>query len=465
MNKQFKTAFFIFRRDLRVQDNTGLIYALETAEKVICAFIFTDEQITNNPYRSNFCLQFMLDSVEDLEEQLGKHQGRLFYFFNKPEKVVEQAIHKLGVDLVVVNRDYTPYSLRRDLLIEKVCDDKKVSFKSFDDVLLYSPEQLLKKDGKPYTIFTPFYRNAAKFDVSQSRPNRHTNYFTKPINFAKKSSLFKEILPHRQRAQRGGRQEALKIIKDLSRFSAYELERNYPSQDATTHLSAHLKFTTVSAREVYHATQKTLGSHHPLARSLYWRDFFSSIALHFPYVFKGAFHAKFNHLAWEKNPTHFKHWCEGTTGFPIVDAGMRELNATGFMHNRARMIVGSFLVKDLHINWQMGEKYFAQHLIDYDPAINNGNWQWVASTGCDAQPYFRIFNPWSQQIKFDPECDYIKTWIPELREESAKTIHTWYKQVTSSNYPLPIVNHEREAKKALGRYKNVGLRIIDSGSK
>lgn len=450
----FKTALFIFRRDLRIQDNTALLYALENAEKVICAFIFTDEQITHNLYRSNFCLQFMLESLEDLQEQLEDKGGKLFYFFNQPEKIVERAIQKLGVDLVVVNRDYTPYSIQRDLLIQKVCEHKKICFKSFDDVLLHPPEDLLKKDGKPYTIFTPFHRNAVQFDVQKPRVNHHTNYFVKPIDFADQASIFNKILRLRHKAQPGGRKEALKIIKHLSRFSAYEVERNYPSHDATTHLSAHLKFTTVSAREVYHAIEKTLGSHHPLARSLYWRDFFSGIALHFPYVFKGAFHAKFNRLSWQNKPSYFKRWCEGTTGFPIVDAGMRQLQATGFMHNRVRMIAGSFLVKDLHINWQMGEKYFAQHLIDYDPALNNGNWQWVASTGCDAQPYFRIFNPWSQQIKFDPECEYIKTWIPELRDYSIKTIHNWHKEKNSANYPLPMVHHEHEAKVALSLYKS-----------
>jgi deoxyribodipyrimidine photo-lyase len=451
--KKFEKAVFIFRRDLRVEDNTGLIYALENAEEVICIFVFTPEQIDNNPYRSDFCLQFMLESLEDLEAQIEKKGGKLFYFFDKPENLVVKCIKKLGVNLVVVNRDYTPYSIHRDTLIENVCKKSSVTFKSFDDLLLYSPEDLVKKDGKPYTIFTPFYNNAKKLDVNPPRSNCHRNYYNKHIDFSKDASLFNQILPHRHEEKKGGRQQALIILKKLGSFSHYESERDFPSKDATTHLSPHLKFTTVSAREVYWAIAKTFGSDSPLARSLYWRDFFSSIAFYFPRVFKGAFHLKFNQLHWDNNEVNFKRWCEGKTGFPIVDAGMRQLNKTGYMHNRVRMIVASFLVKDLHVSWQMGEKYFAQHLVDYDPAVNNGNWQWSASTGCDAQPYFRIFNPWLQQAKFDPDCTYIKKWIPELGDEKPNTIHHWYKQASHPKYPLPLVEHTLESKKSLADYK------------
>jgi deoxyribodipyrimidine photo-lyase len=448
-----KKALFIFRRDLRIEDNAGLLYALKHAKEVICAFIFTPEQIEKNPYRSDFCLQFMIESLEDLEDQLQTKGGKLFYFFDTPETLVEKCVKTLGVDLVVLNRDYTPYSIRRDKLIETVCRDMGAQFKSFDDVLLYAPEKLLKHTGDPYTVFTPFYKNAQKFPVPSPQSNTHTNYCKTPIDFSKDSSLFSQIVPNRKPAQKGGRKEALKILQQMTLFSNYQFERDYPTKDATTHLSPHLKFTTISPREVFHTIENSLGLENGLARSLYWRDFFSSIALYFPHVFQGSFHRKFDQLEWENNPVHFRHWCDGTTGFPIVDAGMRQLNQTGYMHNRVRMIVASFLVKDLHIDWKLGEKYFAQHLIDYDPAVNNGNWQWSASTGCDAQPYFRIFNPWLQQSKFDPDCQYIQQWIPELRYEDQKTIHHWYEQKKHVGYPMPIVDHAVEGKKALAYYK------------
>ena len=453
MSKIFKKALFIFRRDLRLEDNTGLLYALEQAMEVVCAFIFTPEQITHNTYRSDFCLQFMVESLRDLEEQILKKKGHLLYLFNTPEKAVLDCIKHLKIDLVVVNQDYTPYSIDRDKKIEKVCHEAAVSFKSFDDLLLASPNQLRKPTSDPYTLFTPFYRNAKQHQVNLPQHNKHTNYARPtlellPKTFSQKILHLEGIAP-----QKGGRTEALKILKRLSCLAHYEQDKDYPSKNSTTHLSPHLKFTTISSREVYHAIQKEFGEDSSLIRSLYWRDFFTSIGFYFPHVFKGAFYKKFDQLTWRDDATRFKLWCEGKTGFPMVDAGMRALNQTGYMNNRVRMLTASFLVKDLHIHWQKGERYFATHLIDYDPAINNGNWQWVASTGCDAQPYFRIFNPWSQQKTFDPDCAYIKTWIPELQKESSKTIHSWYAQTTPSEYPLPCVEHKIEAKQALEYYK------------
>lgn len=320
MQKSYEKGLFVFRRDLRIQDNTGLLYALKNAKEVICAFIFTNEQINENPYRSDFCLQFMLESLHDLEEDLDKTGGKLFYFFDAPEKIVKQCIEKLKIDLVVVNRDYTPYSIQRDQKIETTCVNSGVSFKSFDDLLLHPPEQLLKKEGQPYTVFTPFYKNALKLEVDLPQTNNDKNFSKINIEFAKTSSLFKDILPNPHPSQKGGRKNGLKILEKVSNFSHYELERDYPFHDSTTHLSPHLKFTTVSIREVYHAIKNTFGAHSALARSLYWRDFFSTIAFHFPYVFEGAFHKKFNDLQWENDPVKFKHWCDGTTGFPIVDA-------------------------------------------------------------------------------------------------------------------------------------------------
>lgn len=460
MEKRYKRALFIFRRDLRLEDNTGLIFALKNAENVLPCFIFTPEQIKNNGYRSDHCLQFMLESLEDLQNSLYTAGGKLYLFFGSPDAVVEQLIRSLQIDLVAVNRDYTPYSIQRDEKISAVCRTFSVHFQSCDDALLHPPEDTLKSDGKPYTIFTPFYRNASKQHVPLPVKNFYRNYFSASIVTAKTEDIFEEILPHRFLPPAGGRSIALKILSALENFSQYEGMRDFPAKDATTHLSAHLKFTTCSVREIYWTIRNSFGQASELIRSLYWRDFFSSIAYYFPRVFTGAFHSKFDTLVWGNDPQRFMAWCQGKTGFPLVDAGMRQLNNTGFMHNRVRMIVASFLVKDVHIDWRWGEKYFAQKLVDYDPAVNNGNWQWVASTGCDAQPYFRIFNPWAQAKKFDGDCLYIKHWLPEVAALPPKVLHEWYLEKHQKAYPgayyPPIIEHNSQAKIALENYKGIG---------
>lgn len=453
-----KKTLFIFRRDFRLEDNTGLIFALKNSEWVLPAFIFTPEQIENNSYRSDHCLQFMIESLEDLEKQLKKKKGRLYLFYGEPEKIVEKCIQNLKIDAVVVNADYTPYSRKRDEKIKAVCKKLGAEFHSFEDLLLHPIGETLKSDGKPYTVFTPYYRNASRLKVAQPITNRYTNYYSGAVAFSQKN-LYKKILPAPLLKPSGGREKALKILKTLARYTHYKSKRDFPAVEGTTHLSPHLKFTTCSPREIYWALSKKLGRSSELIRSLYWRDFFTSIGFYFPSIYHTSFREKFSQLPWSYDKKRFKAWCEGNTGVPIVDAGMREMNKTGFMHNRVRMIAASFLIKDLHIDWRWGEKYFAQTLIDYDPAVNNGNWQWVASTGCDAQPYFRIFNPWSQSLKFDPKCVYIKTWIPELSSLPPKAIHEWYlekyREEYSPLYPAPIVDHPKEAKKTLTSYRKL----------
>lgn len=445
-----KKCLFIFRRDLRLEDNKGLLHAFKQAEKVLPCFIFTPEQIERNPYRSDHCLQLMIESLEDLEEQLKQKGGRLFLFFDHPETVVEKCIEHHGIDRVVVNRDYTPYSQTRDRKIAAVCKKHKIPFEIIDDALLHPPEKTLKADGKPYSIFTPYFRNASRLKVDPPQKNSYDRYATHPILFAETSSLYKKILPKRNPhpAMEGGRAAALKILRKIDSFKNYGKVRDFPAESGTTHLSAYLKFTVISPREAYYKIGEALGFSHDLIRSLFWRDFFSHVAFFYPHVFEGAFHPKYDKIKWSYDKKDFHRWCEGKTGFPIVDAGMREMNETGFMHNRVRMIAASFLTKDLHIDWRWGEKYFAQQLIDYDPAVNNGNWQWSASTGCDAQPYFRIFNPWSQQEKFDPDCEYIKKWLPELKPFSPEEIH-------KGKAALPMLDHSEEAKAALKAYRAV----------
>jgi deoxyribodipyrimidine photo-lyase len=255
--------------------------------------------------------------------------------------------------------------------------------------------------------------------------------------------------------RKGGRKEALKILNKISKLKNYGEDRDIPAKQGTSGLSAHHKFGTVSVRETFWAAREQFELTHPFISQLYWRDFFHHIAFHFPKVFGHAFQEKFEDVEWDEDEERFAAWCEGRTGFPIVDAAMRELNTTGYMHNRCRMIVASFLVKDLLLDWRKGERYFATQLVDYDPCVNNGSWQWAASTGCDAQPYFRIFNPWRQQIRFDPDAEYIKKWVPELKDVDPKTIHRLNEQrpLILQGYPRPIVNHRTMAEEAKSRYK------------
>lgn len=453
-----RRSLFIFRRDLRLHDNTALNAALRMSDEVILAFIFTKEQLEHNPYKGNSALQFMIESLEDLNIELGKTGAKLYFFYDKPDNIVEKCIKELNIQAVFLNADYTPYSIQRDKKIESVCHKHQIDFFSYDDLMLHPIEKVLKKDGNPYTIFTPYFKNASCQRVAKPIYSKDLNYYKGKISFCQTESVLEEILPKRRKQALGGRQECLKLLKHITQYSKYKEERDFPALNKTTHLSAHLKFNTCSIREIYFTIAEKLGPSSELLRALHWRDFFTLIALNFPHVFKGAFKEKYNQISWNTDQEKFKLWCKGLTGFPIVDAGMRELNETGFMHNRVRMIVASFLTKDLHINWQWGEKYFAQHLIDYDPAVNNGNWQWSSSTGCDAQPYFRIFNPWSQSKKFDPDCEYIKTWVPELQGLQPSVIHNLFEDKYAhycKNYPRPMLDHSIEAPKALEMFKQV----------
>ncbi len=459
----FEKSLFIFRRDLRLDDNIGLVRSLQESKKVIPVFIFDPNQITSkNKFKSNNALQFMFDSLQDLERQLQKINAKLYVFYGKPEQIINNLIAKEKIGAVFVNEDYTPYSKARDCKIKKICNKLNVSFKSYTDLILNAPNQILKKDLTPYTIFTPFFKKSIQNTVPKPINLSTTNFYRNEIKQATQLAavikkfmlLSNKVATKNKIALTGGRNNALKILQNIKNFKNYKIEHDIPDLSATTKLSAHNKFGTVSIREVYHKTAALLGKDHPLIRQLYWRDFFTHIAYNFPHIFGHEFNQKYKNIKWDYDKEKFQSWCNGKTGFPIVDAGMRELNATGFMQNRVRMITASFLIKDLHIDWRLGEKYFATKLVDYDPSVNNGNWQWVASTGCDAQPYFRIFNPWIQQKKFDPECNYIKKWIPELKKADPKDIHALFKpNKFIKNYPRPIVDHGIESKDAISRFR------------
>lgn len=458
----YKKSLFIFRRDLRLDDNNGLRAALEQSDLVIPCFIFDPRQVSEkNAYRSTNGIQFMIESLENLDAQLHTKKGKLYLFYGEAEKIIAELIAKEKIDAVFLNQDYTPFSIKRDDAINKVCHHHNVAFHASHDALINPPKTIMTGSGTPYAVFTAFWKKSRIVPVEHPIKIKHTNFYAKSINtsFAHKE-LEKKILPTRNKliALHGGRNEALKILNKISNFMHYPSTHDIPSTP-TSHLSAHLKFGTISVREAYSAIAKELGVGHPLIRQLYWRDFFTYVAYHSPFVFGHAYHEKYDKLEWNYSKKAFHAWCEGKTGFPIVDAGMRQLNATGFMHNRVRMVVASFLTKDLHIDWLWGEKYFATQLVDYDPAVNNGNWQWSASTGCDAQPYFRIFNPWMQQKKFDPACIYIKTWVPELAHLSNKIIHSLNKPNSPAikDYPRPMCDHAIESRLAKQLYKRAAL--------
>lgn len=442
------TCIYLFTRDLRIEDNYALDYACTHYKHIIPMFCYdpvqTDEK---NSYRSCNAICFMIASVNELDESLG---GKLNIFKCSTLKAI-QSIKQYDQMDIIVSKDYTPFSNKRTNLLQSLgntvieVENHKICSK---DVLTGS--------HTTYTVFSPYYRKAAQLPV----PN-----LLEPKKFKLKLIYLKQkdSLPHtcNEHVIEGGRSNALQILKKLECCTSYGNSRDIPKV-YTSRLSAHHKFGTVSIRETYWAIQKNLKGKHKemMTRQLYWRDFYYNIADRFPHVFKGSYQRKYNALKWENNRTYFKCWESGRTGFPIVDAGMRQLVKEGWMHNRLRMIVSSFLTKDLLISWKKGERFFAQHLVDYDPCQNNGGWQWAAGTGTDAQPYFRIFNPWSQSKKFDPDGDYIKKYVPELKDVNPKDLHSPIKlqkaiQALEIKYSSPIVDHALQRHKALEMYKSI----------
>ncbi len=425
-------SIFIFRRDLRLDDNLGLIEAMEASKHVIPVFII-DPQLLGKWREAEKRLTFLTMALRKLDEALRAHGSRLAVFEGKPVDVVSNLIDSHALDGVFINRDYTPVAIRRDADLRNLCQTKKVDFFTYTDQLLNEPEYVAKADGTPYTIFTPYYNKARQLRVLEPVELDQSNleYFDHgtspgPINLTGHSSDLEQLTSLDV-------EDKLDRISDLS---DYDASRDMPGIEGTARLSALMRFGLVSVRQVYQTVSRAHSHTHGLIKQLYWRDFYFQIGYHFPHVYRSPFREKYRNIPWRDEEATFEKWQQGKTGFPIVDAGMRELQATGYMHNRVRMITASFLTKNLHIDWRKGEAHFGRHLIDHDPAVNNGNWQWGASTGCDAQPYFRVFNPWRQQKRFDKECRYIKRWIPELAKHSAKEIHALE---TREDYYLPKI--------------------------
>ena len=454
-------SLFIFRRDLRIQDNTAFNAAISNSESITSVFILDPRQVHSHEYRSQPGLHFMFESLIELNAELQKKGGKLYLFYGEAELVIQNLLDSNNFKAVYFNRDYTPFSRMRDEKIYNLCKDKKIELKTFHDALLTSPKDGLKEDKTPYTVFTPFFKkNSQKIPEKRKTVDSSSKFSNLILDYEKDFSFLLELsqnIPKLEKvALKGGRVEGLKLLNNIKNIQNYNSERDIPSLIGTSRLSAHHKFGTVSIRESYWTAKENLQPDNRFITELYWRDFMTQIGFFFPHVFEGAFKKQYNNIEWENDLEKFNAWCAGRTGYPIVDAGMRELNETGLMHNRTRMITASFLVKDLHIDWRWGEKYFAKKLIDYDPAVNNGSWQWAASTGCDAQPYFIIFNPWLQQIKFDPECIYIKKWIPELIDFPNKIINDGEKTGFVAGYIKPVVEHSHAKKIAVELFSSCG---------
>lgn len=407
------------------------------------AFIF-DDDILERFHGHEHRTRFLRASLEDLRRQVNEAGGSLRFFRGKPAVVIGELLREANIDGVFVNRDYTPAARRRDREIEQTCERAGVSFNVAADYLLNEPEAVLKADGDPYIVFTPYHKSALRHAVPKPDP------FV-PRNLIKVTAGMPDAMPGRP-VDSAGRAGALEILRNIAALADCERTRDYPALGATSRLSSHLRFGTCSVREAWHAVSESLGENHPLIRQLHWRDFFTQVAFHHPHVFGHAFRRRYDAIEWRDDSEKFDKWCAGETGFPIVDAGMRELVSTGYMHNRTRMITASFLVKNLQIDWRRGEQFFARYLVDYDPSVNNGNWQWVASTGCDAQPYFRIFNPWRQQAKFDPDAAYIKRWVPALSTWTARHIHALERD--PAGYVPQIADLKASAAAVRNRFKS-----------
>jgi deoxyribodipyrimidine photo-lyase len=477
---------FIFRRDLRVHDNQGLLELFEriktSNDTILPIFIFNKQQIdsTVNKYYSKNCVEFMVQSLHSLNEQLN---GKLHCFetVDNDTKVLDSLHKKLKKDIkgVAFNKDMTPFAIHRDETIKSWCDRNKVECLTKEDYTLLPINTFTTSTGTWFSVFTPYYRKFLAHSGSIppvktiDTSKLHSCLYSQPmVGTLKISSIDKYYnnSPNSDLFVKGGREQSLKIIAKIKSgyFKTYDKERDLPAHDGTTRLSAYLKFGCVSIREVYEAVKQTYGIDHGLIRELIWRDFYANITFNRPRVLEGqvnkdnlnlAFKEKYDAIKWSNNKEWFECWCKGETGVPLVDAAIRQMLTTGWMHNRCRMVVASYLCKDMLMDWREGERFFAQCLVDYDPSSNNGGWQFCSSTGVDAQPYFRIFNPYTQSKRFDPDCEYIRKWVPELKDVPIAHIHAWnekhhsHTQSKHTSYPAPMLDHSVQIKKALTMYK------------
>lgn len=458
-SSKYENGLFIFRRDFRIIDNNGLNLANSICNKIYPIFIFTPEQVTGaNKYKSDNSVQFMIESLQDLSSQISKMGGKLMCFYGNNNTIVSYLIKQLDIQVVCFNADYSPYAIQRELGIIQVCDKMGINIEYAHDYYLHPPDSIVNGQGEPYQKFTPFYNVASKKKVDAPASLRKIHFTSSAKQLTNKISLEdafnkfvgKEnpnILVH------GGRNEAIKQIRIAAKNIAHYLKTRDELSKPTSQLSAFIKFGCLSIREIY----KIFRSKHDFIRQLFWRDFYAGILYSFPHVLGHALKTNYNKIRWHHNENWFKKWCKGETGIPIVDASQRQLLQSGWTHNRGRMISSSILTKILLIDWREGERFYAQHLVDYDVANNNGGWQFSSGTGADAQPYFRYFNPYMQSNEHDPKCEYIKTWVPELKDVPNKDIHNWentWMNYKDTGYPKPIVNYKEQKEKSMKMYKD-----------
>ena len=426
-----KVTLFWFRRDLRIQDNCGLYHALKGENRVIPIFIF-DKEILKKLPKQDARVEMILLALGAIDIAMKRNRCNVGKYHGTPKAIFSKLIKQWNIEKVICNEDYEPYASERDSEIKTLLEAAGIQFECYKDQLIFEKEEVVKGDGTPYKVYTPYSRKW--LEKYQETP---LQFYPSEVELYSLAS--NEILPDLNLSDLGF--ETSGIAQPEYRFDdtlidQYEATRNFPALDQTSRLGAHLRFGTVSIRLL--VNQASSRSNNTFLKELIWREFFMQILWHFPYTQQKSFKPQYERIIWRNNPDEFEKWCAGETGYPLVDAGMRELNETGFMHNRVRMLVGSFLCKHLLIDWRWGEAYFAEKLLDYEMSSNVGNWQWVAGCGVDAAPYFRIFNPSEQIKKFDKQLQYIQKWVPNFQE---------------LDYPSPIVDHKYARERCLTTYK------------
>lgn len=458
--KKYENGLFIFHRDLRIVDNIGIIEACKQCKNIYTCFIFTPEQVgKNNPYKSDNAVQFMIESLEDLSNEISKHGGKLLLLYGNTTKIVNYLVSELDINAIFFNRDYTPYAIKRDNDLQKM-----QTCVITEDYYLHKPGTIKNGQNGYYHKFTPYYTKALGVPVDLPVNISFSKIFTEPNNKLKLDDIISLeyamnnfTTKNQNILVSGSRNLGLQRIQSaLIHQEKYDNCRDNLVFE-TTLLSAYIKFGNISIREIYHGIKDTYGINHGIIRELIWRDFFINLLYAYPNTLGHAYNPLFEKILWKTNQEWLELWKHGLTGFPVVDACMRQLNKTGYMHNRGRMIVAHFLIKTLLLDWRDGEKYFAQKLTDYDVANNYGNWLSIVGGGAYSMPYFRVMNPWIQSSKFDKEAIFCKRWIPELSDVSPKDIHKWntmHKDPKYNNikYPSPMVDYNEQKEKVLKLY-------------